>query len=672
MASELVRKLAAGGTVEEIGGKAHQIALLYRSGFRVAPGFVVLTRAFDLFREANGVRFLAGSEVPADLRLPDSIDVEARAAFAKEVGRDSTAVVRSSAIHEDAPDASFAGVFASKGNVRVETLPDAVRDVFVSVSYPEVADYAARHGWTAESVKMAVLVQRQIEPWLSGVCFTRNPVTGERNLMVEFVEGPSQELLAGNVPPQGRLEFDEDLNEVSTSNASDEQRRAIAWVAGNARSIERVCGAPQDVEWAIDARGSIFILQSREITALPPAVEAQGPPESGAAQGVGLSVGEGIGPAKKVQPEMEPADLDRLVGSGDVVLAHTLRIDHLGLVAKASGVITADASMLSHVAIRTRELGVPCVGGITDVLTRFREGELLRVDGRGGLVSPEAAGRPAPPTPSQATPTYYDPDRVESLTAGDRTILYEPYLGGATVFLRRMGSTQERQAARDALSDQLGISSDAVRFDDQAEWEWGNSPSVVYSQYETVQALRADPEAAALLATGVDLLDRGEVGGLGQLIGEVDGLATAAIERGESKLRDYAATTNPEYVEEAAAAIGRARRLSGDLVGIALIDVFGSRALDHMAAQLAPAGLSVGDVLALATRDSSTQGDAEPPLETSQQRSALDSAVALARLLTAAKNRRLDVESTSDNSVLDLINQLCELGFEDVVARYGW
>lgn len=671
MPSGFVRRLATGGSAEEIGRKAQRLAELYRNGFRVAPGFVVLASAFDAFLEANATS--SHEEVTTRSQLPDEVVSEARTSFIREIGPDNEAVVRSSATHEDAPTVSFAGVFASQLNVGVNDLPDALRAVLASAFRPEVADYAASQGLEASHVKMAVLVQRQIDPWLSGVAFTRNPVTGEPHVVVEFVEGHSQDLLAGRASPAARLAFDEDLHEISGTTVADEQLRALARVAETAHSVERACGAPQDVEWAVDRHGGVFILQSRDITALPTGAQDRGRSESAATTGVGLSPGEGVGPARKVLAELEPAELDRLVTAGDVVLAHALRIDHLGVLARAAGVVTADASLLSHVAIRTRELGIPCVGGVADVLARFRDGQSLRVDGRRGLVSTEDDGHgPSGATPTRPPPvSYYDPDRVESLTADGRTIVYEPRPDHAIVFLRRMGSAEERETARAALSEQLGIPPEKIEFDDQAAWEWGNSPSVVYSQYHTIEALRADTETVPLLATAVDLLNRHDAADLRQLIEDVDRAATAAIHQAESKLREYTRTGDRERVEEAAESIGRARKLSGDLVGIAIIDVFGSRALEHAATRLVPAGLSTGGILGAATSESAAR-TARSRLHGEDQRSIFDSAVGLARLLVEAKNRRLDVERTPDNTVVDLINWLVELGFADIVERYGW
>ena len=58
-------------------------------------------------------------------------------------------------------------------------------------------------------------------------------------------------------------------------------RRQALQVASEARRIASARGAPQDIEWAIDAEGALWILQARPMTALPPDVSWD-PPAPGA------------------------------------------------------------------------------------------------------------------------------------------------------------------------------------------------------------------------------------------------------------------------------------------------------------------------------------------------------------------------------------------------------
>ena len=74
------------------------------------------------------------------------------------------------------------------------------------------------------------------------------------------------------------------------------------------------------------------------------------------------------------------------IKKGDIFIAKTttpsMSIDML----KALGVVTESGGMLSHAAIFCRELGIPCVVGVKDVLTKIEDGEIIEVDGEEGIV----------------------------------------------------------------------------------------------------------------------------------------------------------------------------------------------------------------------------------------------------------------------------------------------
>lgn len=56
------------------------------------------------------------------------------------------------------------------------------------------------------------------------------------------------------------------------------------------------------------------------------------------------------------------------------------------LLAQAKGVISEKGSLLSHTAIISRELGIPAVVGIDNVMTTVINGDIIRLDGASGVV----------------------------------------------------------------------------------------------------------------------------------------------------------------------------------------------------------------------------------------------------------------------------------------------
>ncbi|MGH7319155.1 MAG: PEP-utilizing enzyme, partial [Candidatus Rokuibacteriota bacterium] len=52
----------------------------------------------------------------------------------------------------------------------------------------------------------------------------------------------------------------------------------------------------------------------------------------------------------------------------------------------AKGLLVQRGSLLSHSAIVAREMGLPCVVGVTGLLDAFRDGDTVEMDGTTGIV----------------------------------------------------------------------------------------------------------------------------------------------------------------------------------------------------------------------------------------------------------------------------------------------
>lgn len=160
--------------------------------------------------------------------------------------------VRSSASAEDGRELSFAGQFRSFLNLRsVEEIGKAVKKCLTSVHAPSVAEYCRKNGVDPQALRMAVIVQRMVQPELAGVAFTVNPATGAEEVVIEACEGLADELLAGHrsaLPPTHPL----------IQKHGPEIKRV-------ARAIQRHFGTPQDIEFAIED-GQLYVLQARPIT----------------------------------------------------------------------------------------------------------------------------------------------------------------------------------------------------------------------------------------------------------------------------------------------------------------------------------------------------------------------------------------------------------------------
>jgi pyruvate,water dikinase len=165
--------------------------------------------------------------------------------------------VRSSAMVEDGTQHSYAGRFSTLLSVPANRVADAVLEVVARGVTDVYADRLA-----TDTPEIAVLVQRMIRPRVAGVVFSRNPVSGMRESVIEAVQGTADDLVAGRTPPERWV------------------RRHDAWavrpelpvlpeeiaqrIAEDITRIERAFGHPIDAEWAWD--GTLWWLQARPIT----------------------------------------------------------------------------------------------------------------------------------------------------------------------------------------------------------------------------------------------------------------------------------------------------------------------------------------------------------------------------------------------------------------------
>ncbi len=179
---------------------------------------------------------------------------------------DRAYAVRSSADGEDTQDSSFAGQFCSVLNVQgLEGILDAVEAVWQSLQRDTVLHYLAVHNIAPDTLKMGVLVQEMVPPKVSGVAFSRNPLTGIRETVIEAVEGPGTALMESGITPlrwvYHHKDFTEQTEETPISLAT------IRQIVDQTRIIARKTGEPVDLEWVWDGN-NVYWVQMRPITAL--------------------------------------------------------------------------------------------------------------------------------------------------------------------------------------------------------------------------------------------------------------------------------------------------------------------------------------------------------------------------------------------------------------------
>jgi pyruvate,water dikinase len=251
-----------------VGHKAANLGELVRAGFPVPDGVVLTTAALDDLLARIDTNEDPTSEVIRQTPLPEAVMVELVAAL-RHFG-DGLFAVRSSGTAEDLPGQSYAGQYETVLNVRdADGLIDAVKTCWSSAFSQRVATYRGQLRQAAPG--MAVLIQRMVSAEASGVAFSANPITGDRDqVVINAVRGLGDRLVSGVASPDQWLVATDAVPETTPEHAIEaQQARAIADLA---RAVERTFGGPQDIEWAI-AGGQLTLLQARPITALPPVAQ---------------------------------------------------------------------------------------------------------------------------------------------------------------------------------------------------------------------------------------------------------------------------------------------------------------------------------------------------------------------------------------------------------------
>jgi rifampicin phosphotransferase len=292
--SRLLCALADARDERDVGGKALNLARLMGLQLPVPDGEVLTREAFGLFLADADLEHRLDEDVrtASSCALEDLTAVERRArtliesaalppqieaALTHVASRwlsNGSVVVRSSAVGEDGVQSSFAGQFDSVlGVTSLAGLRDAVRACYASYWSARALFY--RRTRQLQSAGMAIVLQQQLQPVAAGVLFTRNPDShsgSHDTIAIEYCAGLADRLVGGAVDP-GRVVVSRATGAILTHDSTavgvtvrDAVTRCVGELVRMALLIEERLGSPQDIEWALDAAGRVWVVQSRPIT----------------------------------------------------------------------------------------------------------------------------------------------------------------------------------------------------------------------------------------------------------------------------------------------------------------------------------------------------------------------------------------------------------------------
>jgi len=254
------------------GDKAAKLSQLKRAGFNVPAGFILPSQEEGRGKKEEGrgekEEGRGDEENGARLLISNSVIQNLKSKIQNRM------IVRSSAAGEDGDTSSAAGQYQTIGPVFTEAeLLDAINRCRQSYWTSEAVAY--RHQRQLPDTQMAVLIQPYIDSQIAGVMFSRNPLDGGSQIIIEALPGGAESVVGGQVTPI-HLEIDfsrpesleESLSEFENNSIID--KSIIAKLVKQAQAIEAFFhGIPQDIEWSWDGE-KVWILQSRPITNLQP------------------------------------------------------------------------------------------------------------------------------------------------------------------------------------------------------------------------------------------------------------------------------------------------------------------------------------------------------------------------------------------------------------------
>ncbi|EHB56497.1 Pyruvate, water dikinase [Mycolicibacterium rhodesiae JS60] len=302
------------GNAHLVGGKALGLGELAAAGFDVPEGFAVTTQAYRRAVSVSGCRDRITElleNLPEDSAGQESTSARLRELFVADMIDDSLrevistsyeamgcppVAVRSSAVAEDRPDASFAGQQDTYLWVETtESVVDRILSCWASLFSTRVLTYRKRLALSPEEIAMAVVVQRMVPARSAGVLMTLDPVTGNREtIYLESSYGLGEAVVAGEVTPDGfwigkddltihrssvgtkqiAHRFDATAGKVVRTDVDVERQgqfslsnREAEQLARLGRDVESAFGYTVDIEWAIDEKtDTIALLQARPET----------------------------------------------------------------------------------------------------------------------------------------------------------------------------------------------------------------------------------------------------------------------------------------------------------------------------------------------------------------------------------------------------------------------
>lgn len=366
-----------------------------------------LTSYHDLNRTGDEIgELIVSCPVPDD--LAEALRNEC-SGLVKRTGYNAFSL-RSSAIGEDT-QLTFAGQYKSFLNVREDEIVEKYREVLASKFTPQAIYYFLSHELKESDLAMGVGCVAMVDAAASGVIYTRDPIRPQDDsIMINSILGLGKYLVEGRISPDQFRVSRNDLSITETQIAEkkirlvtradggtmeepvpESMRRQqsiseiqLRLLAEYAIKVEAHYGTPQDIEWALDKNGQLYLLQARPLRVISSKDSITfdtgrwDPLLSG---GTTICPGAGGGSIFHVTSTRDCAS----VPEGAVIVAPNLFPGLATIMRGINALVTETGGVASHMATLAREYRVPSLAE-TKGLEGLIDGSSVTVDATGRAI----------------------------------------------------------------------------------------------------------------------------------------------------------------------------------------------------------------------------------------------------------------------------------------------
>ncbi|NTU26117.1 phosphotransferase [Bacillus tequilensis] len=277
------------------GAKGMNLIKLTKHGLPVPDGFIIQTNALARFMEENQLHETSESIESGIIAgtFSDELKDELTDSFYKLRESYRSVAVRSSSASEDLEGASFAGQYETYLNIKtVEEFLAKVKECWSSFFSGRVSTYKKKMNNQITEPLMGIVVQGLIDSEVSGVIFSRNPVThDDRELLISASYGLGEAVVSGSVTPdtfivnKSSFEIQKEIGTkeiymesaaegIAEKETSEDMRKRfcltdeqVIELAEITKKTEDLYGYPVDIEFGI-ANHQVYLLQARPITTI--------------------------------------------------------------------------------------------------------------------------------------------------------------------------------------------------------------------------------------------------------------------------------------------------------------------------------------------------------------------------------------------------------------------